>query len=545
MVTTMTQFRILGPLELEAEGGGVELPGNPRRILLALLLRANEVVPTDALVDDVWGEAPPKNAVTSLHNGLSTLRKVLGDALVTRSPGYILRVERDQVDALRFEDLLAQARGQEPGGRAATLREALGLWRGAPLVDVMYEPFAAQAVLRLEELRVAAREELVAAELELGGHDALVPELERLVAEHPMRERLWGLLMLALYRSGRQADALEAYQNARHTLVEELGIEPGPALRELHGAIIRQEVDVPSPRGLGTRSSAGDISDVVAALLAGRVVPVFGEDSEALAVRLAERFRYPRTHPPELPRVSQFAAALRGYGPLYDELRTLVAGEPEPTTVHEFFASLSPILRERGVPQQLLVTTSYGTALEHAFRAAGEEVDVVSYIATGRNRGRFCHIPPDGDVRVIDVPNTYAMELSLERRPVVLKMRGQADQSANPTLDSFVITEDDYIDYLGRADVASGLPVALAAALRRSHFLFLGYTVRDWNLRLVLGRMWGDDPVAYRSWAVHPSPGPAENELWRRLDVDLAETPLDVYVKALADAIGSPQASAA
>jgi hypothetical protein len=193
----------------------------------------------------------------------------------------------------------------------------------------------------------------------------------------------------------------------------------------------------------------------------------------------------------------------------------------------------------------LLVTTSYGTALEHAFASAGEMIDVVSYIASGRDRGKFCHIPPDGGARVIDVPNTYATELSLDQRPVVLKMRGQADHSANPALDSFVVTEDDYIDYLGRADVASGLPVALAAALRRCHFLFLGYTVRDWNLRLILGRMWGDDPVAYRSWAVHPKPGPAEHELWRRLDVDLVEAPLEAYVKALDDAIGSPAESAA
>ena len=204
----MTQFRILGQLELEADGGGVELAAHPRRILLALLLRANQVVPTEVLVDDVWGETPPKHAVTSLHNGLTTLRKVLGDAIVTRAPGYILRVERDQVDAFRFEDLLALARGQEGEGRAATLREALGLWRGSPLVDVMYDAFASQAVLRLEDLRVVAREELAEAELELGAHDVLVPELERLVAEVPLRERAWGLLMLALYRSGRTRPAL-------------------------------------------------------------------------------------------------------------------------------------------------------------------------------------------------------------------------------------------------------------------------------------------------------------------------------------------------
>src|SRR4029078_12977186 len=138
---------------------------------------------------------------------------------------------------------------------------------------------------------------------------------------------------------------------------------------------------------------------------------------------------------------------------------------------------------------------------------------------------------------IIEVPNMYATELSLERRTVILKMRGQADPSEDTTRDSFVVTEDDYIDYLGRADVASGVPVGLAAALRRSHFLFLGYTVRDWHLRLVLGRVGGDDPVAYRSWAVQPNPGPAEHELWRRRDVHLPASLFFVYIQAVADAL--------
>ncbi len=188
---------------------------------------------------------------------------------------------------------------------------------------------------------------------------------------------------------------------------------------------------------------------------------------------------------------------------------------------------------QAGAPHQLIVTTSYGFELEQAFAALGEEVDVVSYIASGRDRGKFRHIAPDGVAHVIDVPNTYAAELSLERRTVILKIRGQVGPPSEGA-DSFVVTEDDYIDYLGRADVASAVPVGLAATLRRSHFLFLGYTVRDWHLRLVLGRMWGDEPVAYRSWAVHPRPGPAERELWRRLDVDLSESPLESYIEGLA-----------
>ena len=141
---------------------------------------------------------------------------------------------------------------------------------------------------------------------------------------------------------------------------------------------------------------------------------------------------------------------------------------------------------------------------------------------------------------MIEVPNTYAAELSLDRRTVILKVRGHADPARE--WESFVVTEDDYIEYLGRADVASGVPVGLAATLRHSHFLFLGYTMRDWNLRVVLGRMWGESPLSYRSWAVHPAPGPAEREFWRQVDVDFVEAPLESYVGALASTAGLPRA---
>jgi hypothetical protein len=138
----------------------------------------------------------------------------------------------------------------------------------------------------------------------------------------------------------------------------------------------------------------------------------------------------------------------------------------------------------------------------------------------------------------VGVPNKYADELSLERRTVILKVRGQIDSSPAREWESFVVTEDDYLEFLSAADVAGGVPVGLAATLRRSHFLFLGYTMRDWSLRAVLGRMWGEQPVTYRSWAVHPDPRAAERELWRRVDVDLLEWPLDAYAAALADAFG-------
>jgi hypothetical protein len=162
----------------------------------------------------------------------------------------------------------------------------------------------------------------------------------------------------------------------------------------------------------------------------------------------------------------------------------------------------------------------------------------VSYIASGRDRGRFCHVQPDGSAHVIDMPNTYATELSLERRTVILKLHGGVGTSLARERESFVVTEDDYIDYLAYGDIGGAIPVSLAAKLRRSHFLFLGYGMRDWNLRLVLGRIWGAEGVSYRSWSVQPEAKPLERQFWRARDVDLLEVPLDDYVAALARYIG-------
>src|SRR3954447_4334835 len=541
----MLEFRILGPLEIELDGIPLELSGQRQRAVLALLLlNANHVVPTERIVDELWGETPPRTAVTSLHNTLVQLRKLLGsDVVTTRPPGYVLRVDPEHYDLARFESRLARAREASADDRAQLLREALAEWRGAPLAELAYEPFAQSEVRRLEELRISALEDRVDADLEAGRHAALVPELEALVAAHSNRVRLRGQLMLALYRTGRQAEALQAYQDARRTLAEELGIDPGPALRQLHGAILRQEAGLDhaaarAPGGNGVRHD--HVAEVVDALVGGRLVPVLGSGAVGHAAKLAERFRYPAGEPIDLPRVSQYAAVTRGYGPPYHELHALVEADGQPTAAHRFLAALPPLLRERGASHQLIVTTAYDHALERAFAEAGEEVDVVSYLASGRHRGKFCHVAPDGDARVIDVPNTYAAELSLDRRTVILKVRGQVDASATRDWESFVVTEDDHIDYLGRAEVAAGVPIGLAATLRRSHFLFLGYTMRDWCLRLVLGRMWGEAPSAYRAWAVHPEPGPAERELWRRIDVDLVESALEPYIGALAATAGLP-----
>jgi hypothetical protein len=229
---------------------------------------------------------------------------------------------------------------------------------------------------------------------------------------------------------------------------------------------------------------------------------------------------------------------MKGSGPLYDELHALLDADVPPTAVHRFFASVAPLLRDRGVAHHLIVTTSYDLALETAFLEAGEEFDVVSYVASGPARGKFCHITPEGGGRLIDLPNTYATELSLEKRTVILKLHGQVDRGPEREWESFVVTEDDYIDYLAQTDLAGAVPVALAAKLRRSHFLFLGYTMADWNLRVILNRLWSDQPLTYRSWAVQPEPKPLERQFWRARDVDLLQVPLDDYAGALGRYLG-------
>src|SRR6266511_3515237 len=227
------EFRILGPLEVVEEGREVALGGARQRALLAILLtRVNEVVSTDRLIDELWGEAAPRTALNTLQFYVSQLRKALGaDRIVTRPPGYTIRVGPGELDLERFERLLEQ-------GGSERLREALDLWRGPALADFSYERFAQAEITRLEELRLAALEERIEADLAVGRHAQLAGELEALIVEHPLRERLRAQRMLALYRSGRQAEALDAYQEARRTLVEELGIEPGPVLQQLEKAML-------------------------------------------------------------------------------------------------------------------------------------------------------------------------------------------------------------------------------------------------------------------------------------------------------------------
>ena len=215
------QFELLGPLRVVEDGRDVTPPRPKQRALLAmLLLHREEVVPGARLIDALWGEEPPGTAPNALHGHVSTLRKLIGaDRIRTRPPGYLLQVSAGELDVARFELLVAQARARDdPEERSACLHEALALWRGEPLAELRYEAFAEREIARLEELRLAAVEDRVDADLALGRHGELVPELDPLVAEHPFRERLRGELMLALYRCGRQADALHVFQSGRRAL---------------------------------------------------------------------------------------------------------------------------------------------------------------------------------------------------------------------------------------------------------------------------------------------------------------------------------------
>jgi DNA-binding SARP family transcriptional activator len=244
------EFRILGRLEVVDRGDTLALGGpKPRALLAALLLTPNRAVSVDRLIEVLWPTRPPAAAANALQFHVSQLRKLLGGVLVTQEPGYLVRVDPDELDLLRFERLVAEAVGAEAARAGRLLREALGLWRGEPLPDLTDDATSQAEIQRLEAARLAALQLRIEADLALGQHAQLIPELEGLVRENPLHERLAAALMQALYGAGRQAEALEVYRTARQTFVNELGIEPSPALRELQSAILRQDLEVaPEPR---------------------------------------------------------------------------------------------------------------------------------------------------------------------------------------------------------------------------------------------------------------------------------------------------------
>jgi YVTN family beta-propeller protein len=332
-------FRLLGPLEVFEDGRPLALGRGKHRALLAiLLLHANEAVPTSRLIDELWAEAPPPTAAKIIRNYVSLLRKTLGEELLeTSAAGYRLALGGATLDRDRFERLIALGRSTLVEGdatrAAALLREALALWRGPPLADFTYETFAQQEIARLEELRLGALEERIEADLRCGRDAELVPELESLVAEHPLRERLREQLMLALYRSGRQAEALAAYQDARRALVSELGLAPGHGLQELERRILAQDaalepppVAPPRSQAAATRSRRGGLlialggGVLLAAAIAATVLTLRGGSSGLANVEPNSLARIdPRTNrvKAEIPVGERPAAVLPAYGSLW------------------------------------------------------------------------------------------------------------------------------------------------------------------------------------------------------------------------------------
>src|SRR5262245_2019119 len=256
------EFRILGPLEISAGDGALKVGGPKQRVVLAhLILRANRPVPVDVLIDGVWGEEPPETAKSTLQTYVYRVRQLLGEERVgADAGGYLLRAEPEEIDAARFEAMVRAAKADlrnDPTKAVATLTEALALWRGPPLSDLSDQPSLRGEIARLEELHLSATEHRISAEIAMGGHSTVVSELEALTAQYPLRERMWANLMLALYRLGRQAEALAVFQRGRGVLADELGAEPSQELQYLHEQILRQDpaLGVQEPPGQRLRPS--------------------------------------------------------------------------------------------------------------------------------------------------------------------------------------------------------------------------------------------------------------------------------------------------
>jgi SIR2-like protein len=303
-------------------------------------------------------------------------------------------------------------------------------------------------------------------------------------------------------------------------------------------------------------------------LLDGRVVPFLGAGANLcgrpanvawpdrnrqflpsgseLSAYLAREFNTPAD--PDLARVSQFVSLTTGTGGLFGSLHDVFDHDYPPTSLHALLAEFPSLLRAKGHParHQLIVTTNYDDVLERAFVQAKEPFDLVTYVSEGETRGKFLHSDPDGQSRVIDIPNQYR-ELSLEKRTVILKIHGAINRTvADGEGDSYVITEDHYIDYLTRTDLANLIPVTLTAKLRKSHFLFLGYGLRDWNLRVILHRIAGEQRLNYQSWAIQRHPTTLDEKFWGRRDVDILDIDLARYIAAVRGRLRLlPQAEAA
>jgi hypothetical protein len=257
-----------------------------------------------------------------------------------------------------------------------------------------------------------------------------------------------------------------------------------------------------------------------------------------LAAFFAENYAYPEQGPLDLVRVSQYVELTAGDATLYEELHSIFAGMYEPNKLHRLLAEFPAIQRARAHPQagQLVITTNYDDALEQAFAAAGEDVDVVRYAAAVNEPGSFVHIRPDGE-RVSIPRHTDYRGFALDERSVILKIHGAADRG-DETADSYVITEDHYIDYLAQENLPKLIPAYLMARMRTSHFLFLGYGMRDWNLRVILRHIWSEQTRHFASWAIQLAPGEIDRRFWERHGVEIVDAALEEWVDAMRAELG-------
>jgi hypothetical protein len=293
---------------------------------------------------------------------------------------------------------------------------------------------------------------------------------------------------------------------------------------------------------------------VMNAMLDGEVVPFLGAganrcdrpvgscwqcgtqlpDGTELSEYLANQFAYHQNDRTDLARVAQYALLAVGSGPLYGKLHKLLNANYPLTSLARFLATLQTVLSQKGPPRyQLIVTTNYDDLIERAFQ---EPFDLVTYVAEGEERGRFLHRSPNGNECLIETPNEYG-DLDLDKRTVILKVHGSVDR-ANDKRDSFVITEDHYIEYLARTDV---LPKVLTSKMRDSHLLFLGYSLRDWNLRVILHRIWGERKLTWQSWAIQRNPDPIDEKFWGKHDVQILDVRLEDYIAELAKRLPAPE----
>jgi hypothetical protein len=252
-----------------------------------------------------------------------------------------------------------------------------------------------------------------------------------------------------------------------------------------------------------------------------------------LASYFAKSYVYPEEGQLDLVRVSQYVELAAGDATLFEELHAIFASQYEPNKLHRLLADLPAALRAQGraTPGQLLITTNYDDALERAFAEAGEEVDIVLYAAEPNEPGSFVHVKPDGE-RVSIPKHTDYRGFALEERSVILKVHGAVDRK-DEAADSYVITEDHYIDYLARENVSRLIPAYLMARMRTSHFLFLGYGMRDWNLRVILRHIWSEQTRHFASWAIQRDPGEIDERFWERHGVDILNVPLEGWVDAM------------